>query len=86
MPHPKGLNASVTATASGKELLLSADVPAGMRADQAVPVGSSYAWGSVPMMNAYDVGSALPVLPWNTNPQNASQMFPRCINTNITHC
>ena len=61
--HGTWLNASVTASASGKELVLSAAVPAGMGAQEAEPVGSSYAWGSVPMMNAYDVSSALPVLP-----------------------
>ena len=80
------LNASVTASASGQELVLSAAVPHGMSADQATPVGSSYPWGSVPMMNAYDRGSALPVLPWTTNPQNGSQMFPPCIRTKICSC
>lgn len=27
--------------------------------------GTSYGWGSVPMMTIYDRGSGLPVLPWN---------------------
>lgn len=28
-------------------------------------IGSSYGWGSVPMMSVYDTGTGLPLLPWN---------------------
>jgi hypothetical protein len=30
----------------------------------AVVTGSSYGWGPIPMMNAYDQTTGLPVLPW----------------------
>jgi len=58
------LNASVTATGRDLSMLvLEAALP-----DSAVQpnvMGTAYAFGPVPMMNAYDKASGLPVLPWN---------------------
>lgn len=58
------LNATVTTTADGKQLVLKADMPAALASTAAI-VRSSYAWGAIPLMNAYDVATGLPVLEWN---------------------
>jgi len=67
------LNASVAVHDQGKSLLLTAQLPAprpaaaeGAAARGAASVlGSSYGWGPIPMLSAYDVATSLPVLPWN---------------------
>jgi hypothetical protein len=68
MSNGKWVNA--TATSSGANLVLTADVAldttAGETVSSSAPTGSSYGWGAIPMMNAYDKGTGLPVLPWNT--------------------
>ena len=38
----------------------------------AVVTGSAYAWGPVPLMNAYDRATGLPVLPWNRSLSNGA--------------
>jgi hypothetical protein len=50
---------TVSATASGK-LVLTASAPGG-----GVPTATSYGWAPIPLMNAYDISTGLPVLPWN---------------------
>ena len=65
------LNATVTA--SGSALVLEAPSAActgrraadGSTSGDVEVVASSYGWGAVPMMNAYDIAGDLPVLPWN---------------------
>jgi len=74
------LNASVSIGADGQSLLLSAELPPGHAAQSSsaaegvaggtatsmpAVLGSAYAWGPIPMMSAYDKGTALPVLAWN---------------------
>jgi len=54
------VNATVGVDASGKALMLSAPVPKPTNA-----IATAYGWGPVPMLNAYDQGTNLPVLPWN---------------------
>ena len=72
--HVRGsgwLNATVLLDTQARALVLVARVPPtakrkGARgASSAVIVGSAYGWGPIPMMSAYDLGSGLPVLPWN---------------------
>lgn len=55
------VNATVGVDASGTALTLSA--PA--RKGQTGVIATAYGWGPVPMLNAYDQGTNLPVLPWN---------------------
>jgi hypothetical protein len=57
-----GDSLNATVTASGKDLLLQAAAP-----KDAVIIASSYGWGPIPLMNAYDVVTQLPVLPWKRN-------------------
>lgn len=57
-----GDSLNATVTASGSALLLQAAVPKG-----AVITASSYGWGPIPLMSAYDVVTQLPVLPWKRN-------------------
>jgi hypothetical protein len=68
LSNGKWVNATVTS--SGANLVLTAavalDLTAGETVESAAPSGSSYGWGAIPMMNAYDKGTGLPVLPWNT--------------------
>ena len=59
------LNATVSIGAGGKSLLLTAALPGDANVADAVIESSSYGWGPIPMMNAYDKASRLPVLPWN---------------------
>ena len=67
-------NASANVGASGKEMVLTAAVPASsVVAAAAAAVGgvplvataTSYGWGPIPMMNIYNKDSDLPVLAWN---------------------
>merc|ERR1712110_1375032 len=63
------LNATVTVEAGGQGLALTATLPSALR-ERARKKGltvlaSAYAWGDIPLMNAYDQGTWLPVLPWN---------------------
>jgi hypothetical protein len=62
------VNASVSVADGGQTLTLATT---GNTRGAAVS-GSSYGWGGVPMMNAYDVGSGLPVLPWRAEGACAS--------------
>lgn len=65
------LNASAEATAGGRTLLLSAVLP--VRTSSAARVlATSYGYGPIPMLSAYDAGTNLPVLPWNTTLQRAA--------------
>jgi hypothetical protein len=57
------VNATVSAT--GTSLKLEATLPTAVRAGAAKVIGSAYGWGPIPMMNAYDKTTGLPVLPWN---------------------
>eukprot|EP00937_MAST-01D_sp_MAST-1D-sp2_P006052 g6052.t1 len=60
------LNATVSAAPDGAALRLEAVLPgAGAKAAAAVVTGSAYGWSTIPMMNAYDRATGLPVLPWN---------------------
>ena len=58
------LNASVSIQPGGTALRLTSPLPAGST-QPAVIVGSAYGWGPIPMLNAYDRATGLPVLPWN---------------------
>ena len=61
-------NASASVGASGKEMVLTATVPASSVAAGGVPLvatATSYGWGPIPMMNIYNKDSDLPVLAWN---------------------
>uniref|UniRef100_A0A7S3AGB6 Uncharacterized protein n=1 Tax=Haptolina ericina TaxID=156174 RepID=A0A7S3AGB6_9EUKA len=66
------LNATVGTSADKRKLLLTAEVP--KEASDANVTGHMYAWGAVPLMNAYDLSSGLPVLQWNTAASNFTQM------------
>jgi hypothetical protein len=61
------LNASVSVDPSdGQALLLTATLPdTALEHDEVRIVASSYGWGPIPMLSAYDVQTGLPVLPWN---------------------
>jgi hypothetical protein len=61
------VNATVAIEAAGQRIVLTAALPATLMAATApaVVIGSSYGWGPIPMMNAYDQTTNLPVLPWN---------------------
>lgn len=67
------LNASVSLGEGGRVMLLRAKLPTTTAADvykhkynaTAQVLGSQYGWGPIPMLNVYDVASALPVLPWS---------------------
>ena len=64
------LNATVTASADGKSLRLQAILPGdddSSRQRFVNATGSAYGWGTIPMMNAYDKATMLPVLPWNSS-------------------
>ena len=56
------VNASVAASGA-RQLTLTAEVPAESSGGR--PTATAYAWAPVPLMNAYDKSSGLPVLPWN---------------------
>ena len=79
------LNATVDVADDGRDLILSAEIapqvlapgPIGARGAPVV-LGSAYAWGPIPMMSAYDRGTALPVLAWNeTLTLPASRSLPK---------
>jgi len=53
---------NATASMKSQQMLLTATVPKGAIAQ---PVATAYGWGPIPMMNAYDATTDLPVLPWN---------------------
>lgn len=55
------VNATVNVDTSGKALTLTAPLSKG----HSGAIATAYGWGPVPMLNAYDQGSQLPVLPWN---------------------
>ena len=59
------LNATVSSTnltLNGSALRLEASIAS---QGPAVVTGTAYGWGAIPMMNAYDRTTELPVLPWN---------------------
>jgi len=56
------INATVTVATNGAALRLSAPVPQDV---SATVLGTAYGWGPVPLMNAYDQATDLPILPWN---------------------
>lgn len=58
------VNASVTVS-GGQKLLLEAAAPSTIDMAAVSVVATAYAWGPIPLMNAYDKGTKLPVLPWN---------------------
>ena len=55
------VNATVTTDGTGQHLILTDNT--GTQASKVL--ASAYAWGPIPMMNAYDKASTLPVLGWN---------------------
>lgn len=57
------VNASMTS--EGQKLLLDTTLPLAIDMDIASVLATSYGWGSIPLMNAYDKATMLPVLPWN---------------------
>ena len=59
------LNATVSLTPDARAMLLTASVPDGVDASNAVVKATSYGWGPIPMLSVYDQASGLPVLPWN---------------------
>ena len=52
------VNASVTV--KGSAMVLTAP-------GSGAVLGSAYGWGAIPMLTAYESGTSLPVLPWNTS-------------------
>lgn len=56
----ESLNATVSVATGGQALHLEAPLPKG----QFSVVSTEYGWGAIPLMNAYDRGTGLPVLPW----------------------
>ena len=62
------LNASVVDSGNAT-VTLTAPLPPHGDADGSVPIGSSYGWGPIPLMNVYTKGG-LPVLPWNRSLTN----------------
>jgi sialate O-acetylesterase len=68
------LNATVMPR-SDKRLALQAMLPSDT-VTAADILATSYGWGPIPMMNAYDRGTHLPVLPWKQNlTETASSIF-----------
>ena len=62
------LNATVEVDAGGRQLVLTAPLPAGADPAAALAItGSAYAYGPIPMMSVYDAATGLPVLPWNVS-------------------
>ena len=64
------LNATVSVAPGGQKLVLAAPLPKsfsefGARNDASIVIATSYAYGAIPMMTAYDKQTGLPVLPWN---------------------
>jgi hypothetical protein len=57
------LNATVTVKEGGQAMVLTASTR-GVEGSTVVEA-SAYGWGPIPMMSAYDLGTGLPVLPWN---------------------
>lgn len=55
---------NASAVASGRNLLLQTTVST-IDINAASVVASAYGWGPIPLMNAYDKSTNLPVLPWN---------------------
>merc|ERR1712194_574270 len=66
------LNASVTVAPGGQKLVLQSVLPSNI--STANIIATSYAYGPVALMNAYDKATGLPVLQWNQliNATNAS--------------
>jgi hypothetical protein len=58
------VNASVSVGPGGRTLLLSTPL---VPMENATVLGTSYGWGNIPFMNAYDKGTGLPVLGWNSS-------------------
>lgn len=58
------VNASVGS--KGQQLLLEAKVPTTIDLKFQDVLATAYGWGPIPLMNAYDKSTMLPVLPWNT--------------------
>lgn len=56
------LNAMVSVAPGGQVLVLEAS---GSGLEGAAVVATSYGYGAIPLMNAYDRGTGLPVLPWS---------------------
>jgi len=56
---------NATVVASGQNLLLTAPVPSINDLNAVTVVATAYGWGPIPLMNAYDKATDLPVLPWN---------------------
>jgi len=68
------LNATVTAAPGGQQLVLQSALPSNI--SKATITATSYAYGPVAFMNAYDKATGLPVLQWNRliNETNASTL------------
>lgn len=61
------VNATIAVANGGNDLVLTPQ-----HAITAAPVGSSYGWGAVPMMNVYAKNFDLPVLPWREHVTSSS--------------
>ena len=64
------VNATVTVSAPNQVTLTAPQMDrsaGGAEAALALPVASAYGWGNIPMMNVYDRGTNLPLLPFNSS-------------------
>lgn len=69
------LNASVRVAPGGRALVLEAALPpAPAPAAAGVVLATSYGWGDIPLMSAYDRATGLPVLPWNRSIAHRSEV------------
>jgi hypothetical protein len=58
------VNSTVAIQAGGKAMVFTAPLPPAFEGAVTI-VGSAYGYGPIPMLNVYDKGTDLPVLPWN---------------------
>jgi hypothetical protein len=59
----------------GRALVLEAALPpAPAPAAAGVVLATSYGWGDIPLMSAYDRATGLPVLPWNRSIAHRSEV------------
>jgi len=75
------VNATVTTTPDKSGLVLSASAPEstiGLTVD-----ATAYAWGPIPLMNAYDLKSGLPVLPWNRTVNSSVQIMREAVSSEM---
>merc|ERR1712232_787537 len=66
------LNATMSVVSGGQALLLEAGMPEG---SDGTVVSVSYGYGAIPLMNLYDRGTGLPVLPFNRSVSSLSSII-----------